>query len=220
MTITCWFTCWFQVCYEIWNCNKNFYDGPLLRFQSREYSAARNIDFSSLKIHRKNNHLRGQNNLAWSIFLFNQIWSKIFWILITLHLNDNEKLTVHSDWNSWAFTKLSEINIHRSPLQRVDARRWWFIIYSTGEKSGSPQWLCKQCITYRRRAQATIFNYVDVDLFRGKVLRSMLRSMMEARVSICAGRTFTSRAYNSRRIHDKRCSSQFIKCGRAWDTTA
>lgn len=59
-----------------------------------------------------------------------------------------------------------EINIHL-----VDALDTTLMIYhlfvSTVEKSGSFQWLCKQCITYRRRAQATIFNYVDVDLFRG-----------------------------------------------------
>lgn len=80
--------------------NKNFYDSSLLCFQSRENFAARNIDIFSLEIHRENIHLRGQNNLAWSIFWFNQILSQILWILIILHLNDNEKLTICSDSDS------------------------------------------------------------------------------------------------------------------------
>lgn len=80
---------------------------------SGTFCSVRNIDFSSLVIHRENIHLKVQDNLVWSIFWFNQIWSKILWILITLYLNDDEILTVRSNCNSWAFTELSEITGRR-----------------------------------------------------------------------------------------------------------
>lgn len=91
------------------------------------FCSTQNIDFSSLVIHRENIHLKDQNNLVWSIFWFNQIWSKILWILITLHLNDNEILTIRSDCNSWALTELLEITERRySSFSSITRQCTWY----------------------------------------------------------------------------------------------
>lgn len=89
----------------------------------------------------------------------------------------------------------------------------YHLFVSAGEKSGSPQGLCKQCITDREQVE-----------FRLPCLTTLMSIYVKsvAHITRCYDRWWklafqfmleepSRRAYNGRHIYDKWCFSQFIK---------